>query len=149
MHHIITPESIVYQRPVQYYETDRMQIVHHSNYIRWMEEIRVAFMAQKGVPYDQMEHNGILMPVLGVTCSYHIPFQFGETFQATCKITEYNGVRLALSYEIYKPGGISLLRDRNFSALLHQQRPQTTAAAPSESRVAPAVLISAGILIGL
>ena len=34
MHHIITPESIVYQRPVQYYETDRMQIVHHSNYIR-------------------------------------------------------------------------------------------------------------------
>ena len=41
MHHIITPESIVYQRPVQYYETDRMQIVHHSNYIRWMEEIRV------------------------------------------------------------------------------------------------------------
>ena len=103
-HHIIAPESIVYQRPVQYYETDRMQIVHHSNYIRWMEEIRVAFMAQKGVPYDQMEHNGILMPVLGVTCSYHIPFQFGETFQATCKITEYNGVRLALSYEIYKPG---------------------------------------------
>ena len=85
MHHIITPESIVYQRPVQYYETDRMQIVHHSNYIRWMEEIRVAFMAQKGVPYDQMEHNGILMPVLGVTCSYHIPFQFGETFQATCR----------------------------------------------------------------
>ena len=103
-HHIIAPESIVYQRPVQYYETDRMQIVHHSNYIRWMEEIRVAFMTQKGVPYDQMEHNGILMPVLGVTCSYHIPFQFGETFQATCKITEYNGVRLALSYEIYKPG---------------------------------------------
>ena len=86
MHHIITPESIVYQRPVQYYETDRMQIVHHSNYIRWMEEIRVAFMAQKGVPYDQMEHNGILMPVLGVTCSYHIPFQFGETFQATCRV---------------------------------------------------------------
>lgn len=57
MHHIITPESIVYQRPVQYYETDRMQIVHHSNYIRWMEEIRVAFMAQKGVPYTQWHFN--------------------------------------------------------------------------------------------
>ena len=39
MHHIITPESIVYQRPVQYYETDRMQIVHHSNYIRWKKSV--------------------------------------------------------------------------------------------------------------
>ena len=23
---------------VQYYETDRMGITHHSNYVRWMEE---------------------------------------------------------------------------------------------------------------
>ena len=120
MHHIITPESIVYQRPVQYYETDRMQIVHHSNYIRWMEEIRVAFMAQKGVPYDQMEHNGILMPVLGVTCSYHIPFQFGETFQATCKITEYNGVRLALSQHCFTNNDRKPLRLPRQNPELHQ-----------------------------
>lgn len=49
-HHMIAPESIVYQRPVQYYETDRMPDCPPFNYIRWMEEIRVAFMAQKGVP---------------------------------------------------------------------------------------------------
>lgn len=27
-----------YHHLVQYYETDRMGITHHSNYIRWMEE---------------------------------------------------------------------------------------------------------------
>lgn len=26
-----------YQHKVQYYETDKMGIVHHSNYIKWME----------------------------------------------------------------------------------------------------------------
>lgn len=26
---------------VQYYETDQMGVVHHSNYIRWFEEARV------------------------------------------------------------------------------------------------------------
>lgn len=31
-----------YQHKVQYYETDKMQITHHSNYIRFMEEIRPA-----------------------------------------------------------------------------------------------------------
>ena len=30
-----------YCHKVQYYETDRMGVTHHSNYIRWMEEARV------------------------------------------------------------------------------------------------------------
>jgi acyl-CoA thioester hydrolase len=97
-------EHVVYTRPVQYYETDRMQIVHHSNYIRWLEEIRVAFMAAHGMPYDKLEAEGILMPVVDVTCQYHSPLQFGDTFSATCRITAYNGVRLSLAYEIYKEG---------------------------------------------
>ena len=33
-----------YTHKVQYYETDKMGVVHHSNYIRWMEEARVAFL---------------------------------------------------------------------------------------------------------
>ena len=32
-----------YTHQVQYYETDKMQITHHSNYIRFMEEARVEF----------------------------------------------------------------------------------------------------------
>lgn len=34
----------LYQHKVQYYETDKMGIVHHSNYIRWMEEVRKPIM---------------------------------------------------------------------------------------------------------
>ena len=31
-----------YIHQAQYYETDQMGIIHHSNYIRWMEEARIA-----------------------------------------------------------------------------------------------------------
>ena len=37
-----------YTHSVQYYETDRMGITHHSNYIRWMEEARIDFLRQIG-----------------------------------------------------------------------------------------------------
>ncbi|MDO4174604.1 MAG: acyl-CoA thioesterase, partial [Eubacteriales bacterium] len=37
-----------YNHRIQYYETDGMRIVHHSNYIRWMEEARIAFMEEAG-----------------------------------------------------------------------------------------------------
>ena len=30
-----------YEHHAKYYETDQMGIIHHSNYIRWMEEARM------------------------------------------------------------------------------------------------------------
>ena len=39
---------------VQYYETDQMQIVHHSNYIRWFEEARTYLLEEMAFGYDQM-----------------------------------------------------------------------------------------------
>ena len=52
-----------YIHQVQYYETDRMGITHHSNYIRWMEEARVAFLGALGWGYSQLEVIGIISPV--------------------------------------------------------------------------------------
>ena len=37
-----------YEHDAQYYETDKMGVVHHSDYIRWFEEVRVAYMADRG-----------------------------------------------------------------------------------------------------
>ena len=41
------------EHKVQYYETDGMGIVHHSNYIRWFEEARVDLLEQLGFGYDR------------------------------------------------------------------------------------------------
>ena len=46
---------IAWQHKVQYYETDRMGITHHSNYIRWMEEGRVA---ECGAPKELAARDG-------------------------------------------------------------------------------------------
>ena len=37
-----------YRHKTQYYETDTMKIVHHSNYVRWMEEARCDFWNRSG-----------------------------------------------------------------------------------------------------
>ena len=58
----------LYQHEVQYYETDRMGITHHSNYIRWMEEARVTFLKEIGWDYAKLEEMGIISPVIDVQC---------------------------------------------------------------------------------
>lgn len=95
-------EIMPYERKVFYYETDRMGIVHHSNYIRWMEEARLDFLKQIGLPYDVMEQEGIISPVLGVSTEYKKPFQFGESFRVELHLVEFSGLKFTIEYEIYK-----------------------------------------------
>ncbi len=37
-----------YERKINYYETDKMGIVHHSNYIRYLEEARCEYLKKIG-----------------------------------------------------------------------------------------------------
>ena len=52
-------DFVPYRHKVQYYETDGMRVVHHSNYIRFMEEARCDLMEQMGYSYSRLESMGI------------------------------------------------------------------------------------------
>ena len=89
-----------YEHKVQYYETDKMGVVHHSNYIRWFEECRVDIMEKNGLGYDKMEREEIICPVVSVSCNYTSMTEFGETVVIVPRIEKFNGIRLAISYVV-------------------------------------------------
>ena len=89
-----------YVRPVHYYETDQMAIVHHSNYIRWFEEARLDMMTQMGISYKDLEDRGILIPVVDVYCKYKVSARYGDTVRIVPVMSEYTGVKLCFTYEV-------------------------------------------------
>ena len=89
-----------YEHHVKYYETDQMGIVHHSNYIRWMEEARMDLMDQMGFSYKQMEDQEIISPVLSVQCEYKSMVRFGDTVVIETAIAGYNGIKLSVRYRM-------------------------------------------------
>lgn len=91
---------IPYEHKAQYYETDQMGIVHHSNYIRWFESARMDLMKQLGVSYKGMEEMGIISPVLSVGCEYKGMVHFDDEVIVEAKIASYNGVKLSISYTV-------------------------------------------------
>ncbi|MBQ9931852.1 MAG: acyl-CoA thioesterase [Firmicutes bacterium] len=97
-----------YTRRVYYYETDNMGIVHHSNYIRIMEETRLDFMHKAGMDYAEMERMGVIMPIVDVFCKYIYSARYDEELVGCIQLTEFNGVRAAFKYEIYTLGGKEL-----------------------------------------
>lgn len=89
-----------YRHKVQYYETDQMGIVHHSNYIRWFEEARTDLMEKMGMGYAEMEEKGIMSPVLSVEADYLRMVHFGDTVTIEAVVKEYNGIKMTVVYEV-------------------------------------------------
>ena len=87
-----------YLHKVNYYETDRMGIVHHSNHIRWMEEARIDLLEQIGLSFRWLEEQGVFSPVLSVECEYKTPAAFGDRIAIAAEIEEYKGLRLTVRY---------------------------------------------------
>ncbi len=91
---------MIFERRINYYETDSMKVVHHSNYIRFLEEARIKFMDCIGLPYSKMEDTGIMIPVLEVNCTYKHPAKFDDIIEIDVRIKEYTGVKINMQYEI-------------------------------------------------
>lgn len=91
----------VFKRVINYYETDKMQVVHHSNYIRFLEECRMDFLKQIQLDYKAMEDKGIMIPVLSVECDFQSPARFGDTICIVPKLEKFSGVKFEMSYHIY------------------------------------------------
>ncbi len=93
-----------YEHQAKYYETDQMGIIHHSNYIRWMEEARMEFLNTVGFPMEEIEKEGIVCPVVSVSCDYKKSCRLNERICIHVDVARYNGVKLVLDYRMYEKG---------------------------------------------
>ena len=63
---------------VRFAETDAMGIVHHSRYLPYLEETRVAYLRHLGHPYAEMRSEGLDYAVLECFVQYRQPLRFDE-----------------------------------------------------------------------
>ena len=92
--------SFIYERTINYYETDKMGVVHHSNYIRFLEEARCFYLRKADMPFEKFEEKGVTIPVLEVKCKYKQHVTFSDTILIKVIVKEFNGVRLTIGYEV-------------------------------------------------
>ena len=92
-----------YVHKVNYYETDKMGITHHSNYIRFMEEARMDFLSEIGYPMTRLENEGITSPVVSVNCEYKHTTTYSDEIEIEVVLEKYTGVKLFLSYTMKNP----------------------------------------------
>ena len=89
-----------YSRRINYYETDMMSIVHHSNYIRFFEEARCDFMEQIGCNVRALEDKGVSIAVVDAYAKYIVPLKFDDKVYITTKLTKMSAAKMEFEYEI-------------------------------------------------
>ena len=102
--------------PVRYYETDQMAIVHHSNYIRYFECARTEMLIALDYPIEAIEADGVVMPVVSVTCKYKHSAKMGDVLRVACMIDKVPLAKLPIREEVYNQDGV--LCPKKFTEIL-------------------------------
>ena len=96
---IMKKESVT-KITVRYSETDKMGIVHHSRYYPWFEIARGDFIKMVGMSYDQMEKDGIYLPLIETGARYFEGAKYDEEVEVYCRLKSMGVVRCTFEYEV-------------------------------------------------
>ena len=88
----------------RYSETDKMGVVYHSRYLEYFEVIRTEFIREAGLPYAEMERNGVMLPVARVDIRFKRPIRYDELMEGRLLIYDEPTVKLVTYYDI-RPAG--------------------------------------------
>ncbi|MDO4834503.1 MAG: thioesterase family protein [Bacillota bacterium] len=85
---------------VQYFDTDKMMVMHHANYIRYFETARTEYIRAEGMSYADMEKEDFQMPVLAVEVEFKEPAVYDEEIVIGCRISKLSHASMEMEYEV-------------------------------------------------
>jgi|RhiMethySRZTD1v2_1073278.scaffolds.fasta_scaffold04220_2 acyl-CoA thioester hydrolase len=94
---------------VRYSESDQMGIVHHANYLVYLEEGRTALMRALGFPYDDVERRGFAMAVRRVEVRYRAAARYGDEIVVRTAVEHFRGASIQYASEIVRSSDSALL----------------------------------------
>lgn len=94
---------------VRYVETDKMGIVHHSNYYAWFEIGRGEFITESGISYKKIEEEGVMFPLVESGCKYLVGAEYDDDLIIETSIKELNPVKVIFNYNVIRESDSKLL----------------------------------------
>ena len=94
---------------VNFYDTDAMAVVHHSNYIRWFEIGRVEFLRAAGITLTEMMKDGYVFPITEVSAKYVNSAYFDDELIIETTPVALTKAKMAFSYRVLRKSDDTLL----------------------------------------
>ncbi len=96
---------------VRFGETDLMGIVHHANYVLYMEIARIEWLRRRGVTYADWAVHGMHLPVVELSVKYRSPARFDEEIDVHVSLAEVGAASVRFDYRLVHPDGGRLIAE--------------------------------------
>jgi len=84
---------------VTYSDTDQMRFMHHSNYFKYYETARWELFRNIGIPYPELEEEGIILPVTDTSMKFIKPAFYDQEVTIDTTIKSFRGARIVFEYQ--------------------------------------------------
>ena len=91
---------------VPFFETDAMGVVHHSNYVRWLEVARIRWLEEHHRPYPEYVAAGRHFAVIRLEVDYRLPVGFDEEVSITVWAEWVKAATLRMAYRLGSTRGL-------------------------------------------
>lgn len=88
------------QHRTLYADTDRSEVVYHSNYLRYFELGRASLMRDAAYPYREIEESGFVYPIIDLGITFYAPLYYDDLIWIHTRPVELERVRLKFDYLI-------------------------------------------------
>ena len=89
---------------VRYFETDRMGLLHHANYLVYFEQGRIELLRSLGLNYKDLEDQGFLMVVVRFQVRYRSPARCDDVLTLKTTVVRTTPVKIEHRYELSRDG---------------------------------------------
>ena len=87
---------------VRFNEVDSLGIAWHGHYVRYFEDGREAFGAEYGLGYLDVYENGLVTPIVQLTCDYKRPLTYGDSILIETTYVDNPAARIHFNYIVYQ-----------------------------------------------
>ena len=87
---------------VRYAETDQMGFVYHPHYLVWCEIGRTELIRQLGVPYAQVERDGVFLAVTEAELRYGAPARYDDLIRIDTRVAQVRSRAVTFEYDVLR-----------------------------------------------
>jgi len=90
---------------VRYADTDQMRSVYYGKYFEYFEQARSELLRSLGLPYTEIENQGILLPVIEAHARYKKSARYDDLLIVETIVKELPVARVRIEYKVVVEGG--------------------------------------------
>ena len=93
------------QKTIFYHDTDCGNVVYYANYLKYFEEARTLYMAQKGFSVADLMQRGKYFVVARQEVEYKYPVRYGDVITVDTKVLEISDIKIVFENVITNQNG--------------------------------------------